>query len=459
MSEKNTIILAAGKGTRMKSKLYKVLHRICGKSMVDHVLTQVSQLQMDKVVTVVGYGAESVENELGDRTEYVVQDQQLGTGDAVLRAEPILKNSKGTTLVISGDTPLFTASTLKNLFAYHDEKKATATILTSVAPNPTGYGRIVRNDLGIVEKIVEEKDANVEEKAISEINTGVYVFDNQKMFEALHEINNDNAQGEYYLTDAIEILKQADGIIAAYKMDDFSESMGVNNRVAQAAATKVMQNRINRQHMENGVTIINPDDTYIDCDVEIGTDTIIEPGVQLQAGTKIGNECVIGAHSKIIASVIHDGVTVTSSTIEHSEMMENSNIGPNSHLRPESVIGEHVHIGNFCEVKKATIGAHTKIGHLTYVGNAKLGEGINIGCGVIFANYDGKNKHETVVGDDVFIGSNVNLIAPVQISDHSFIAAGSTITDDVSRYEMAIARNRQTNKPGYFNKLPFDSAD
>lgn len=459
MSARNTIILAAGKGTRMKSKLYKVLHRICGKSMVDHVLTQVSKLNMDNIVTVVGFGAEDVEKELGNRTKYVVQNQQLGTGDAVLRAEDLLKNSDGTTLVISGDTPLFTAKTLEKLFAYHADKQATATILTSVAPNPTGYGRIVRNDLGIVEKIVEEKDASSEERNIKEINTGVYVFNNQKLFKALHEINNDNAQGEYYLTDAIEILKRKGGIIAAYQMDDFDESMGVNNRVAQAAATKVMQRRINEYHMNNGVTIVNPDDTYIDVDIEIGPDTIIEPGVQLQKGTKIGRDCVIGANSKITGSIIHDGVTVTSSTIEDSEMMDESNIGPNSHLRPQSLIGKHVHIGNFCEVKKATIGEGTKIGHLTYVGNATLGKDINVGCGVIFANYDGKNKHETKVGDDVFIGSNANLIAPLEIADHSFIAAGSTITDDIHQYDMAIARERQTNKPNYYQKLPFNGAD
>ncbi|USS87054.1 bifunctional UDP-N-acetylglucosamine diphosphorylase/glucosamine-1-phosphate N-acetyltransferase GlmU [Fructilactobacillus cliffordii] len=459
MGTRNTIILAAGKGTRMKSKLYKVLHRICGKSMVDHVLTQVSQLDMDQIVTVVGYGAEAVQEELGDRTKYVIQDQQLGTGDAVLRAEPLLKHATGTTLVISGDTPLFTATTLKNLFAYHEDKKATATILTSMAPNPTGYGRIIRNDLGIVEKIVEEKDADSEEKAIHEINTGVYVFDNQKLFAALHDTNNDNAQGEYYLTDAIEVLKQQGDTIAAYKMADFSESMGVNNRVAQAAATKVMQQRINEYHMNNGVTIIDPASTYIDAGIEIGSDTIIEPGVQLQQGTKIGKDCVIGANSKLVNTVIHDDVTVTSSTLEEAEMGAHSDIGPNSHLRPGAVIGEHVHIGNFCEVKKSHIGDGTKLGHLTYVGNATLGKNINIGCGVIFANYDGKHKHETTVGDDVFIGSNSNLIAPVKIADHSFIAAGSTITDDIHQYDMAIARSRQTNKPNYYQKLPFDGAD
>ena len=459
MSSKNTIILAAGKGTRMKSKLYKVLHRICGKSMVDHVLTQVSQLDMDNIITIVGYGAEDVENELGNRCEYVVQDQQLGTGDAVARAEGLLKDSDGETLVISGDTPLFTAATLKQLFEYHEQKKATATILTSQAPDPAGYGRIVRNNLGIVEKIVEQKDATSEEQGIHEINTGVYVFDNQALFEALHKINNDNAQGEYYLTDAIEVLKNEGRTIAAYKMANFNESMGVNDRVAQARATHIMQDRINRYHMKNGVTIVNPDATYIDSDIKIGQDTIIEPDVQLQNGTEIGSNCVIGAHSKISGSKIHDNVHVFSSVIEDAEMMPGSDIGPNSHLRPGAEIGKNVHIGNFCEVKSATIGEGTKMGHLTYVGNAKLGKHINIGCGVIFANYDGAHKHTSTVGDDSFIGSNSNLIAPVHIADHTFIAAGSTITDDMNQYDMGIARERQTNKPGYYKKLPFKGAN
>ncbi|CAM2836984.1 bifunctional UDP-N-acetylglucosamine diphosphorylase/glucosamine-1-phosphate N-acetyltransferase GlmU [Fructilactobacillus fructivorans] len=459
MSSKNTIILAAGKGTRMKSKLYKVLHRICGKSMVDHVLTQVSQLDMDNIITIVGYGAEDVENELGNRCEYVVQDQQLGTGDAVARAEGLLKDSDGETLVISGDTPLFTAATLKQLFEYHEQKKATATILTSQAPDPTGYGRIVRNNLGIVEKIVEQKDATSEEQGIHEINTGVYVFDNQALFEALHKINNDNAQGEYYLTDAIEVLKNEGRTIAAYKMANFNESMGVNDRIAQARATHIMQDRINRYHMKNGVTIVNPDATYIDSGIKIGQDTIIEPGVQLQNGTEIGSNCVIGAHSKISGSKIHDNVHVFSSVIEDAEMMPGSDIGPNSHLRPGAEIGKNVHIGNFCEVKSATIGEGTKMGHLTYVGNAKLGKHINIGCGVIFANYDGAHKHTSTVGDDSFIGSNSNLIAPVHIADHTFIAAGSTITDDMNQYDMGIARERQTNKPGYYKKLPFKGAN
>lgn len=455
MATKNTIILAAGKGTRMKSKLYKVLHRLCGKTMVDHVLTAVEKANMDNVVTIVGFGADAVRQNLGDRTQYAVQEKQLGTGHAVLQAEKLLGNLDGMTMVVSGDTPLLTTKTFNDLFTYHQNKKAKATILTSKAPDPTGYGRIVRNDLGIVEKIVEQKDATREEQAIDEINTGVYVFDDKALFDALHQLTNDNAQGEYYLTDVIEILKSEGETIAAYKMDDFDESMGVNDRIALARATKIMRTRINRQHMMDGISMIDPERTYIDAGVKIGADTIIEPGVQLKGNTVIGSNCYIGANSEIRDSILHDHVKVTSSLIESSEMMDHSDIGPNSHLRPEARIGKHVHLGNFVEIKKASIDEGTKVGHLTYVGNAKLGKNINVGCGVIFANYDGAHKHDVTVGDDSFIGSNSNLIAPLEVADHSFIAAGSTINKTVNQYDMAIARARQTNKAGYFKKLPY----
>lgn len=455
MKTKNAIILAAGKGTRMKSKLYKVLHQVAGKAMVDHVLTQLEANHMDNIVTVVGFGAENVEQALGERTKYAVQKKQLGTGHAVMQAADLLSDLDGQTLVISGDTPLFKAATLQKLVDYHTAKKASATVLTSIAPDPTGYGRLVRNDIGIVEKIVEQKDATPEEQAIDEINTGVYCFDNKTLFDALKLLSNDNAQGEYYLTDVIGILKKRGDIVAAYRMADFDESMGVNDRIALAKANEIMRNRINTHWMEEGVTLLDPKTTYIDSDVKIGSDTVIEGGVTIKGNTVIGTDCYISAHSDIINSIIHDEVKITSSTLEDSEMHTGSDIGPYSHLRPASEIGENVHIGNFVEVKKSFIDKGTKVGHLTYVGDATLGKNINIGCGVVFINYDGTSKHHTNIGDHAFIGSNSNLIAPVNIAEDSFVAAGSTITDDTNKFDMAIARARQTNKPDYAKKLPW----
>ncbi|HJA73887.1 MAG TPA: bifunctional UDP-N-acetylglucosamine diphosphorylase/glucosamine-1-phosphate N-acetyltransferase GlmU [Candidatus Limosilactobacillus faecipullorum] len=455
MTQRNAIILAAGKGTRMKSKLYKVLHQVCGKPMVAHVLDQLEAAHIDNVITVVGYGAEAVEEAVGDRAKFVLQKQQLGTGHAVMQVADLLADLDGQTLVVSGDTPLFTADTFTKLFEYHTQRKAAVTILTSQAPDPTGYGRIVRNEVGIVERIVEQKDATKEEQAIHEINTGVYCFDNRKLFAALKLLKNNNAQGEYYLTDVIGILKEQDEVVTAYRMKNFDESMGVNDRVALARANQIMQKRINANLMREGVTMLDPATTYIDAGVKVGNDTIIEGNVVIKGHTEIGSDCLIGAGSRITDSILHDNVKVISSTLEEAEMHDGSDIGPNSHLRPQAEIGKDVHIGNFCEVKKAYVGEGTKVGHLSYIGDATLGKDINVGCGVVFVNYDGANKHHTNVGDHAFIGSNSNLVAPVNIAADSFIAAGSTITDDTQKFDMAIARARQTNKADYAKKLPW----
>lgn len=306
-----------------------------------------------------------------------------------------------------------------------------------------------------MERIVEQKDASVEEQAIHEINTGVYCFDNQKLFAALKRLTNDNAQGEYYLTDVIGILKEEGEIVTAYQMEDFDESMGVNDRSALAKATKIMQKRINTQLMKDGVTLVDPETAYIDTDVQIGQDTVIEGNVVIKGRTTIGADCLIGAGSRIEDSTLHDDVTIMSSTLERSEVHSGADVGPNSHLRPEAELGENVHVGNFCEVKKAYIGAGTKVGHLSYIGDATLGKNINVGCGVVFVNYDGTNKLHTNVGDHAFIGSNSNIVAPVNIAADSFVAAGSTITDSTEQFDMAIARARQVNKPGYAKKLPW----
>ena len=452
--KKFVIVLAAGKGTRMKSKLYKVLHQVCGKSMVEYVVEAAQAIKPDKIVTIVGNGAEEVKKVLADKSEFVLQKKQLGTGDAVLTASDELAAEKGATLVITGDTPLFTSQTFQKLFDYHQSKGNAATVLTAQVPNPYGYGRIIRDDQDNVLRIVEQKDATAAELKINEINTGVFCFDNQLLFSALKKVDNHNAQGEYYLTDVLEILRNKGQRIGAYKMPDFSESLGVNDRSALAQATKIMQKRINKKHMANGVTFIDPDTAYIDADVKIGCDTLIEGNVVIKGNTEIGDDCVVTSGSRIIDSKIANNVTVTSSTVEQAEMDDFSDVGPNSHLRPKAIIRKGAHIGNFVEIKNAEIGENSKVGHLTYIGDATLGKDVNVGCGTIFANYDGVKKDHSNVGDRAFIGSGATLVAPVNIADHAFVAADSTITKDVAKYEMAIARGRQVNKPDYWHKLP-----
>lgn len=452
--EKYVVVLAAGKGTRMKSKLYKVLHKVCGKTMVEHVVDAAQGVNPAEIVTIVGTGAGDVEKVLADKSKFAFQEKQLGTGDAVMTAREELGDKDGATLVVTGDTPLFTTDTFNELFKYHAEKGNAATVLTAEAPNPFGYGRIIRDDQGNVLRIVEQKDGKPEELKVKEINTGVFCFDNKKLFEALKHVNNDNAQGEYYLTDVLEILRNSGERVGAYKMPDFSESLGVNDRIALAQATKTMQRRINEQHMRDGVSFIDPDTAYIDADVKIGNDTVIEGNVVIKGNTEIGSDCYITSGSRIVDSKIGNNVTVTSSTVEEAEMDDNTDIGPNSHLRPKAIISKGAHIGNFVEIKKAEIGENTKVGHLTYVGDATLGKDINIGCGTIFSNYDGVKKFHTNVGDHAFIGAGSTLIAPINVADHAFIAADTTVTKDVNKYDMAIGRGRQVNKPDYWHKLP-----
>ncbi|WP_438450506.1 bifunctional UDP-N-acetylglucosamine diphosphorylase/glucosamine-1-phosphate N-acetyltransferase GlmU [Lactobacillus kitasatonis] len=452
--EKYVVVLAAGKGTRMKSKLYKVLHKVCGKTMVEHVVDAARGVNPAKIVTVVGTGAGEVEKVLDGKSDFAFQETQLGTGDAVMTAKEELGDKDGATLVVTGDTPLFTTETFDELFKYHAEKGNAATVLTAEAPNPFGYGRIIRDDQGNVLRIVEQKDGKPEELKVKEINTGVFCFDNKKLFEALKHVDNNNAQGEYYLTDVLEILRNSGERVGAYKMPDFSESLGVNDRIALAQATKTMQRRINEEHMRNGVSFIDPDTAYIDAGVKIGNDTVIEGNVVIKGNTEVGSDCHITNGSRIVDSKIGNNVTITSSTLQEAEMEDNTDIGPNSHLRPKAVIRKGAHIGNFVEIKKAEIGEDSKVGHLTYVGDATLGKDINVGCGTIFSNYDGVKKFHTNVGDHAFIGAGSTLIAPINVADHAFIAADSTITKDVNKYDMAIARGRQVNKPDYWHKLP-----
>lgn len=451
--KKMAIVLAAGQGKRMKSKKYKVLHAVCGKPMVGHVLDTVREASCERTVVVVGHGADAVKAALGDTAEYALQDEQLGTGHAVLQAEPLLGKEEGITIVTYGDTPLVTADTLKKLIAHHTEKGAAATILTADVSDPAGLGRIIRDSDGSVLRIVEQKDCSPEEAAVSEINTGTYCFDNGKLFSALREVTNDNAQGEYYVTDVIGILRGRGERIAASVCKDPAEATGVNDRIALGEAERLMRLRINAEHQANGVTIVDAANTYIEAGVTIGPDTIVYPGTLLRGSTSIGSDCVIGPSSDMKDTIVGNGSTIRQTVTDEAVVGDGCNVGPYAFLRPGTKLGEGVKIGDFVEIKNATIGEGSKVPHLSYVGDAVVGSGVNIGCGAITANYDGYNKSTTEIGDDVFIGSNANLIAPVKIGKGAYVVAGSTITHDVADNDLAIARERQVNKPGYADKL------
>ena len=453
MENRFAIILAAGQGTRMKSSLYKVLHPVCGKPMVQHVLDQVTKLDLAKIVTVVGHGAEKVKSQLGDTSEYALQSEQLGTAHAVLQAASFLEGEEGTTIVICGDTPLIPSATMSSLLHHHKESNAMATILTAKAEEPTGYGRIVRNDSGAVAKIVEHKDATVLEREIKEINTGTYCFDNQALFNALSKVSNDNVQGEYYLPDVIEILNKEGKIVSAHQTLSFEETLGVNDRVALSQAEKIMKQRINEEHMRNGVSLIDPDHTYISSDAIIGRDTVIYPGSMILSETVIGENCIIGPNTEIKNCTVLNGTTIRQSVAHDSQIGNDVTIGPFAHIRPLSTIADEVKIGNFVEIKKSSFGKGSKASHLSYIGDAEIGTDVNLGCGSITVNYDGKNKFLTKIEDGAFIGCNSNLVAPVTIGKGAFVAAGSTITNDVPEKALTVARARQINKENYVDRL------
>lgn len=447
------IVLAAGQGKRMKSKLYKVLHAVCGKPMIGQVVDMLDRLQPARKVVVVGHGAEAVRTYLSDRVEYVMQEKQLGTGHAVLQVKSLLANIDGLTIVLCGDTPLITEQSVQNLIHTQQARKAAAAILTAKVSNPQGYGRIIRGARDEVSRIVEQKDCSEEDNLVQEINTGTYCFDNRKLFQALEKVTNHNAQGEYYLTDVIDILKQEGEIIEGYCLEDATEALGVNDRVALAVAEQHLRQRIVRRHLLCGVTIIDPSHTYIDADVTIGMDTVIYPGTMLKGKTVIGSDCKLGPNTEIIDSSVADGATVRQSVVTESQIGPESTVGPFAYLRPGARIGSHVKIGDFVEVKNAMIDDGSKVSHLSYVGDAKIGKNVNVGCGAITVNYDGFNKQLTEIEDDAFVGSNVNLIAPVKVGKGAYVVAGSTITDHVEPGAMAIARQRQTNKAGYASKM------
>ena len=451
-----SVILAAGMGTRMKSKMPKVLHKVCGKPLSKWVIDASKAAGADKVCAVVGHKAETVKEVLGDVCEFALQAEQKGTGHAVMQAIDVIKNSKGEVVILNGDTPLITAETINKAIEYHKNNGNQATVITAILDDATGYGRIVRDNDGSVLKIVEQKDASKEEKKINEVNSGMYVFDAQSLVYALDKITPNNAQGEYYLTDTLEILLSAGKKIGGYAISDNDEIRGINDRVQLNEAEKIMQKRINEYHMRNGVTMRNPESVYIEDGVEIGNDTEICQNVTIKSGTKIGSDCVIGSGSMLDRAVIHDGVDVLSSVILESEVDEGTHVGPFAYIRPNCHVGKEVKVGDFVELKNSNIDDGTKISHLTYIGDSDVGADVNFGCGTVTCNYDGKNKMRCKVGDGAFIGCNTNLIAPVEVGEKAYIAAGSTITDNIPEDALAIARARQVIKENWVNiKKPY----
>ena len=445
------VVMAAGKGTRMKSDLPKVVHEVLYKPMICHIVDELKGLGVDGIYVIVGHKAEEVKK-LVDGVEFVLQKEQLGTGHALMQARDVLADKEGTTVVLNGDAPLITKETLQKLIQYHNENNMQGTVMTCDCDLDKKFGRIIR-DNNQVKGIVEYKDCSDEQRQISEMNVGEYCFDNKALFKALESVTNNNAQNEYYITDVIEIMNKQNLNVGGYKIYDLSEVGGINDKFELQEATKQLQYKVNKQHLINGVNIIDMANTYIGKDVVIGHDTTIEPGCIIKGHTVIGNGCHIGPYCEFDNVEIKDHVEIKFSVISDSIIESGTDIGPYARLRNHCHILENVHMGNFVEMKKTTFGKGSKAAHLSYIGDATVGENVNIGCGTITSNYDGKNKFQTIIEDNVFVGCNSNLVAPVTIGKNAFIAAGSTITDEVNEDAFAIARSRQVNKEGYSKVL------
>ena len=443
------VILAAGQGTRMKSKIPKVLHKVLDKPMLDHVMEAAQVVTNNKPIVVIGHMSDMVREHLGDKAEIALQEEQLGTGHAVMIAEHYI-DDEDEVLILCGDTPLIKGETLKEMTKIKSEGYA-AVVMSAVEDDPTGYGRIIRDESNDFMRIREQKDASEEEKAIKEINAGMYIIDGKLLKENLSKLSVNNAQREYYLTDVLEHIKNAGHRIGVYQADKM-EIMGVNSRLQLSEAERIMRLDVNKMHMANGVTLIDTNSTYIDKNVKIGRDTIIYPNCHIKGNSVIGEDCIIRENTTIEDSHIEDHVTIKSSTILSSKVGARTTIGPYAYLRPKSVLGEDVKIGDFVEVKNAEIGNGSKASHLSYIGDAVVGKNVNIGCGVVFVNYDGKNKFKSIVEDNAFIGSNSNLVAPVTVKEGGYIATGSTVTVDVPEGALCVARAREVIKEGWRTK-------
>ncbi len=443
------LILAAGEGTRMKSKTPKVLHTIMGKKIIDYVLDACTEADINKKVLILGHGKDKIIKDLKNR-DFIWKEQPIGddypygTGYAVMQAEDIIEE-KSTVIILNGDVPLIESETLNNFISFHKLNNNKASVLTSELENPYGYGRIIRKNNNL-NGIVEEKDATAEEKEIKEINSGIYCFEGDILKSILKELDNDNSQNELYITDGIKKIVNKGGRVGAYKICDSTQIKGVNNRIQLAELTKKQKVKINEKHMLNGVTIIDPDNTYIESKVKIGIDSIIYPNSFIEGNTVIGSDNIIRQGCRITNSEIGNNNIIENSRIINSSIENNSKIGPYAYIRPNCKIGSNVKIGDFVELKNTSIGDNSKASHLAYLGDGEIGESANIGCGVIFVNYDGQNKYKTIIKDGAFVGSNSNLVAPIVINEGAYIACGSTITEDVEKDALAIGRARQVNK-------------
>ena len=440
MSMLAAVILAAGKGTRMKSDLPKVLHCVAGQPMLSHVIAAAETAGCARKIVVIGFGAGKVAAIAEGQVELAEQKEQLGTGHAVMQAKPLLDGFDGTVMVLCGDTPLLDGRELRRFYEHHAEVGNKATVLTAVLDDASGYGRVVRGESGQVVKIIEQKDASIQELAIREINTGIYCFDGKELFAALETVGCDNAQGEYYLTDVIARLVEKGAKVGAAAAAGKDTVMGINSRRDLAAAEKWLRMKTNYSLMDQGVTIIDPDSTYIDATAIIGRDTIVRPHTWIEGNTVIGKDCSIGPDVRLSNVQVGDNSTLHFVYAHDAAIGRNANIGPFVHIRPGTRLADDVKVGNFVEVKNSWVGKGSKLPHLTYVGDADIGENVNIGCGTVTVNYDGKKKYRTKIGDNVFVGCNANLIAPVELGDNCYIAAGSTINKQVPANALDSAR-------------------
>jgi len=447
------VILAAGKGTRMKSERAKVLHQLAGRPLLDHVLDAAGAAGPASVTVVVGHQADAVKTAMSGRgCRFVTQDPQIGTGHALLQAEPVLRDAHGDVLLLSGDVPLLRGATIAALVEKHRTSGAAATVLTARLADPSGYGRIVREH-GAITRIVEHRDASDAERALDEINSGIYVFDLKPLFASLREIGSGNAQGEYYLPDLVALYRAQGLTVETMTIDDANEIRGVNSRSELAALSREARLRTAEALMAAGVTIEDPATAYIDATVEIGPDTIIHPGVSLEGSTRIGARCEIHSGSRLVNARLADDVLVRNHcVIVESSIEANATVGPFAHIRPESAIGPGAHVGNFVELKKTSMAAGAKANHLAYLGDATIGARANVGAGTITCNYDGEQKHQTVIEEGAFIGSDTQLVAPVRVGKGAYVAAGSSIVEDVPDGALALTRGRQITKEGWVEK-------